>query len=69
MFAAALAAASLLLLGWSSLLVPSHIRSIEGDFGQTDAGFGIFFFVNAVAYAGGSMVGGCSSSGSGDGSS
>ena len=57
-FAAALAGASLLLLGWSSLLVPSLIRSIEGDFSQTDAGFGIFFFVNAVAYASGSMAGG-----------
>ena len=53
-----LAGAGLLLVGWSSLLVPSLIRSIEGDFGQTDAGFGVFFFVNAVAYASGSLVGG-----------
>ena len=38
--------------------MPSLIRSIEHDFGQTDAALGVFFFVNAVAYATGSMVGG-----------
>lgn len=56
--AAVLGCAALLLVGWSSLLVPSLIRSIEHDFGQTDAGIGIFFFVNAVAWVSGSMVGG-----------
>lgn len=56
--AAALSCAGLLLLGWSGLLVPSLIRSIEHDFGQTDAALGIFFLFNAVAYVGGSMVGG-----------
>jgi Fucose permease len=56
--AAALSCAGLLLLGWSGLLVPSLIRSIEHDFGQTDAALGIFFLVNSVAYVGGSMVGG-----------
>jgi fucose permease len=56
--AAALACAGLLLVGWTGLLVPSLIRSIEPAFEQTDAGIGIFFFVNAVAYVGGSMVGG-----------
>jgi fucose permease len=47
-----------LLIGWAGLLVPSLIRSIEHDFGQTDAGLGIFYFVNAVAYATGSLGGG-----------
>jgi fucose permease len=48
----------MLLVGWTSLLVPSLIRSIEPAFEQTDAGIGVFFFVNAVAYVGGSMAGG-----------
>ena len=56
--AAILACAGLLLVGWTGLLVPSLIRSIEPAFDQTDAGIGVFFFVNAVAYVGGSMVGG-----------
>jgi fucose permease len=56
--AAALACAGLLLVGWTGLLVPSLVRSIEPAFAQTDAGIGVFFFVNAVAYVGGSMVGG-----------
>ena len=47
-----------LLIGWVGLLVPSLIRSIEQDFGQTDAGLGIFYFLNAVAYATGSLGGG-----------
>lgn len=47
-----------LLVGWSSLLVPALIRSIEHDFGQTDAGVGVYFFVNSVAYVGGSLAGG-----------
>jgi fucose permease len=56
--AAALGCAGLLLVGWSSLLVPSLIRSIESDFSQSDAGIGVFFFVNSVAYVAGSMMGG-----------
>jgi len=56
--AAALACAGMLLVGWTGLLVPSLIRSIEPAFDQTDAGIGIFFFVNSVAYVGGSMAGG-----------
>ena len=56
--AALLAGASFLVIGWTGLLVPSLIRSIEADFSQTDAALGIFFFINAVAYATGSMVGG-----------
>jgi fucose permease len=56
--AAILACAGLLLVGWSGLLVPSLIRSIEPAFGQTDAGIGVYFFVNAVAYVSGSLIGG-----------
>ena len=56
--AAVLGCAALMLVGWSSLLVPSLIRSIESDFSQTDAGMGIYFFVSSVAYVGGSMGGG-----------
>ena len=57
-FAAILGCTGMLLVGWTSLLVPSLIRSIEHDFGQTDAAIGVFFFVNSVAYVGGSMGGG-----------
>ncbi len=56
--AAILGCAGMLLVGWTSLLVPSLIRSIEHDFGQTDAAIGVFFFVNSIAYVGGSMGGG-----------
>jgi fucose permease len=47
-----------LLIGWVGLLVPALIRSIELDFDQTDAGLGLFYFLNAVAYATGSLGGG-----------
>jgi len=56
--AAVLGCAAFLLIGWSSLLVPSLIRSIESDFGQNDAGIGLFYLVNAIAYAAGSYGGG-----------
>ena len=56
--AAVLACAALLLVGWAGLLVPSLIRSIELEFDQTDAGIGVFFFVNSLAYVGGSLGGG-----------
>jgi len=49
---------TLLLIGWSGLLVPSLIRSIEHDFGQTDAGIGIYYLFYAVTYATGSLGGG-----------
>lgn len=55
---AALGCAALMLVGWSGLLLPSLIRSIEHDFSQTDAGIGVFLFVNAVVYVAGSMLGG-----------
>jgi FHS family glucose/mannose:H+ symporter-like MFS transporter len=56
--AAILGCLGFLLLGWSSLLVPSLIRSIEHDFGQTDAGIGLFYLLNAAAYVTGSLGGG-----------
>jgi OFA family oxalate/formate antiporter-like MFS transporter len=56
--AAVLGCLALALVGWRGRLVPALIRSIEHDFGQTDAGIGDFFFVNAVAYASGSIGGG-----------
>ena len=56
--AAILGCAALMLVGWTGLLVPSLIRSIEPAFDQTDAGLGVFFFVNALAYVVGSMGGG-----------
>ena len=55
---AAIGCAGLRLVGWSGLLLPSLIRSIEHDFAQTDAGIGVFLFVNAVVYVAGSMLGG-----------
>jgi FHS family glucose/mannose:H+ symporter-like MFS transporter len=56
--AGVLGCVAFLLIGWAGLLVPSLIRSIERDFGQTDAGMGIWYFLNAVTYATGSMGGG-----------
>ena len=47
-----------LLIGWSGLLVPSLIRSIEVSFAQSDAGMGLYYLVYAIAYASGSLVGG-----------
>jgi fucose permease len=49
---------SFALIGWTGLLVPSLIRSIEGDFGQTDAGLGLFYFLYAAGWASGGAVGG-----------
>lgn len=48
---------TLLAIGWTGLLIPSLIRSIESTFGQTDAGIGVVYFVYAVAYATGSFGG------------
>ena len=56
--AALLGCAGLLLVGFSSLLAPALIRSIEADFGQTDAGMGIWFLANSIGYVTGSMGGG-----------
>ena len=49
---------ALLAIGWTGLLIPSLIRSIEATFDQTDAGIGLVYFVYSVAYATGSLAGG-----------
>jgi len=49
---------SFVLIGWSGLIVPALAREVEGGFGQTDVGLGFFYFVTAIAYATGSIVGG-----------
>ena len=56
--AAILGCAALTLIGFTGLLIPSLIRSIEDAFDQTDAGMGVLFFISAVAYASGSLGGG-----------
>ena len=53
-----IACLTLLACGWTGLLIPSLIRSIEATFGQTDAGIGIVYLVYALAYASGSFAGG-----------
>jgi fucose permease len=47
-----------ILLGWNAVLLPSLIGSAERAFRQTDAGFGLFYFLSALLYAGGSFGGG-----------
>ena len=49
---------TLLAIGWTGLLIPSLIRSIEATFGQTDAGIGVVYLAWALAYASGSFGGG-----------
>lgn len=55
--AAVIGCLAFLLLGWSGLLVPSLVRSIEHDFGQNDAGMGFFYLLNAIAYGTGVLGG------------
>jgi fucose permease len=50
--------AAFALIGWTGLLVPSLIRQVEADFGQSDAGVGVFYLVFSLAYVVGSVVGG-----------
>ena len=49
---------TLLAIGWTGLLIPSLIRSIEDAFDQSDAGIGLLYFIYAVTYAIGSLGGG-----------
>lgn len=49
---------TLVAIGWTGLLIPSLIRSIEASFDQTDAGIGLVYLVYAIAYASGSFGGG-----------
>jgi FHS family glucose/mannose:H+ symporter-like MFS transporter len=55
--AAVLGCLAFFLIGWSGLLVPSLVRSIELDFAQTDAGLGLFYLVNAALYGTGVLGG------------
>ncbi len=55
---AATAYASFVLLGWSMLLVPALIRSIETDFARSDAQLGVYYFVNAACFGIGALGGG-----------
>jgi fucose permease len=55
---AALGCVAYVLIGWTGLLAPSLIRSIEADLQQTDTAIGFFYFVYGVAYAVGSLGGG-----------
>ncbi len=50
--------ASFILIGWSGLLVPSLLRVIKEDFGQTDAGFGLLYLVSALFFAVGALSAG-----------
>lgn len=47
-----------LLLGWSSVLIPSLIVSIEDAFGRSDASIGVVYLLGAVLYAAGALGGG-----------
>jgi fucose permease len=55
--AAILGCLAFLFIGAAGLLVASLIRQIEAAFGQTDAGMGLFFFINAAAYGAGVLGG------------
>ena len=49
---------TLFAIGWTGLLIPSLVRSIEATFDQTDAGIGLVYLAYSVAYATGSFGGG-----------
>lgn len=49
---------TLFAIGWTGLLIPSLVRSIESTFDQTDAGVGLVYLAYSVAYATGSFGGG-----------
>jgi MFS transporter, FHS family, glucose/mannose:H+ symporter len=56
--AAILGCLTLLTIGWTGLLVPSAIRSIEATFAQSDAGIGLIYLLYSGFYAAGSFGGG-----------
>jgi fucose permease len=56
--AAILGCLTLLAIGWTGLLIPSLIRSIEATFGQDDAGIGLVYLLYSGMYAVGSFGGG-----------
>ncbi|MFH1475183.1 MAG: MFS transporter [Chloroflexota bacterium] len=50
--------ASFILIGWSGLLIPSLLRVIKAEFGQTDAGFGLLYLISALFFAIGALSAG-----------
>ena len=54
----ALGYASFTFVGWNALLVPSLVPAIERDFAQPDAGVGVLYFLTALLFVIGSLVGG-----------
>ncbi len=50
--------ASFTLVGWSMLLMPSLIRDVRDDFGQTDAGFGVLYLGAALLFGTGAFLSG-----------
>ena len=54
----ALGCLAYVLIGWTGLLAPSLIRSIETDLVQTDTAVGVFYFAYGAAYALGALGGG-----------
>lgn len=49
---------SFILIGWSGVLVPSLVPSLERAYAQSDAGLALFYLLFALAYATGGVVGG-----------
>ena len=47
-----------MLIGWTSPIVPSLIRTLESHFRQDDAGIGVLYLVQAATFTAGSLAGG-----------
>jgi fucose permease len=50
--------ASFILVGWSSLFVPSLLRILQADFVRSDAEFGLVYLVGALLFATGALSSG-----------
>lgn len=46
------------LIGWNAVLIPSLIRSVEHDFRQSDAAFGLLYLASSLVYSTGAWGGG-----------
>jgi fucose permease len=53
--------ASFVLVGWTSLFVPSLIRGLQADFARSDAEFGLVYLVTALLFAAGALSSGLAS--------
>jgi fucose permease len=49
---------SFILVGWTGLFVPSLLRVLQGDFGRSDAQFGLVYLVGALLSASGALSSG-----------